>query len=201
MNYFVVHERQLRPSQRLAADRRAGGIGEPDQSQSAVLRDRGRYWHARRSSQIVQRAALDFFVAAVTYIVRAFLLFYLAAQQPGAVEPRHISLGLVAGCGWGTPMPSGCRGRTSMRLPSWWSWRLMMGLMAARFEWNVRRLAGVLPLAGLAAVLLLLYKHSFMRQDIAHVHMGPMVAMAAAISMPFGALARWAGRASCGECA
>jgi hypothetical protein len=35
--------------------------------------------------------------------------------------------------------------------------------------------------AGTAGVLLLLYKHSFMRQDIAHVHMGPMVATAVAI--------------------
>jgi hypothetical protein len=62
---------------------------------------------------------------------------------------------------------------------------------------RVKRRAGLLPALGTAAVLLLLYKHSFMRQDIWHVHMGPTVVVAAALVLtpllwPLGRGARYA---------
>ena len=53
--------------------------------------------------------------------------------------------------------------------------------LAGALAWRRWRFAGVLLPLGTAAVLLLLYKHSFMRHDKSHVVMGPLVATAAAV--------------------
>ena len=48
-------------------------------------------------------------------------------------------------------------------------------------HWKRRRWRGALLPAAMAATLLLFYKHSFMRFDLWHVHMGPMVLAAIAL--------------------
>jgi hypothetical protein len=53
----------------------------------------------------------------------------------------------------------------------------LVGVLA----WRRWRRWGVLPFLGTAGALLLVYKHSFMRQDAWHVHMAPMVATAAIV--------------------
>jgi hypothetical protein len=47
--------------------------------------------------------------------------------------------------------------------------------MIADFHWRAQQSAGVLPVLALGALLLLLYKHSFVRQDFAHATIGPLV--------------------------
>ena len=43
------------------------------------------------------------------------------------------------------------------------------------------RLVSTLPVAALTALFLLLYKHSFVRQDFAHATIGPMILFAVAV--------------------
>lgn len=57
----------------------------------------------------------------------------------------------------------------------------MVLALVAIYAWRRWRWAGSPLLAGTAGVLLLLYKHSFVRQDIMHAHIGPLVALATAI--------------------
>ncbi|HWE01535.1 MAG TPA: hypothetical protein VG326_03930 [Tepidisphaeraceae bacterium] len=54
-------------------------------------------------------------------------------------------------------------------------------LVAGDLHWRVQRRAGILPVAALAVIFFLLFKHSFVRQDFAHVTIGPMVVFAVAI--------------------
>ncbi len=55
---------------------------------------------------------------------------------------------------------------------------VILGVLA-RKKWGLRGV--LLPVLGTAGPLLLIYKHSFMRQDAWHVHMAPMVGTAAAL--------------------
>jgi hypothetical protein len=57
----------------------------------------------------------------------------------------------------------------------------MVLTLVAIYGWRRWRWSGTPLLAGTAGVLLLLYKHSFVRQDIMHAHIGPLVALATAI--------------------
>lgn len=56
----------------------------------------------------------------------------------------------------------------------------VLGLIASA-AWRRFRWTAALPLGALLVIALLLYKHSFIRQDFAHATIGPMVMLAAAI--------------------
>jgi hypothetical protein len=104
-------------------------------------------------------------------------LFYLCARQKPSSVPAFL---------WGWKEVTFGHA-DAVGLPGLWldaaSYLLVVAgvvMLVAILFWKRSRLAGAIPTLGTAGVLLLLYKHSFMRSDIHHVHMGPMVATAAA---------------------
>jgi hypothetical protein len=108
----------------------------------------------------------------------ALALCYLAARQ------RPSSLGTFL---WGWAQVT-LGHADAVGLPGPWvdpaAYLIVVAMVTALvgvLGWRRWRAAGLLPAAGTTGVLLLLYKHSFMRQDIAHVHMGPMAAAALAL--------------------
>lgn len=126
--------------------------------------------------RIVQRDR-RFFLLPLAYL-GAVAAFYLAARQsPSSVGPflrgwLMVTAGHIDG----------------VALADIWidaaAYLLVVAAVVAvvgAFAWRAWRRPGLLLPLGTGAVLLLLYKHSFMRQDKMHVHMGPMVAAAAAV--------------------
>lgn len=118
-----------------------------------------------------------FFLLPLAYL-GLVALFYLAARQsPGSVGPflwgwLTVTAGHIDAVGLGDLWIDAV------------AYLLVVAAVVAgvaMLAWRTWRRPGLLLPLGTAAVLLLLYKHSFMRQDKVHVHMGPMVAAAAAV--------------------
>ena len=171
-SYFVVHDRRLSTSvYAMTVILSVASLIKVNQPFYAVVS-----LGTIVLDQIVRRDG-RFFVLPVIYVAGAFVS-YLSARQ---------SLGRLGAFlwGWGQVTLGHADG---VGLPGPWIdpaiylvvVAAVLALVGAR-AWPRWKWAGVLPVMGTAGVLLLLYKHSFMRQDIAHVHMGPMVATATAI--------------------
>jgi hypothetical protein len=172
LTYFVVNERKLDPAAyALLVVIAAASLIKVNQpfyaavSLGAVTLDR--IWQRDRR----------FFLPPLAY-PGAVALFYFAARQ------RPSSIGAFVWGWWQVTLGHA----DAVGLPGPWVdaavyvvLALTIAALTGVAAWRTWRRPGLLLPAGVAGVLLLLYKHSFMRQDIHHAHMGPMVATATGI--------------------
>jgi hypothetical protein len=132
---------------------------------------------------IVRRGHWRAALVPLTYVA-SFLIFYLAAgQRPSNLVAFIRGWALATG---GYAEANGIPGVWIDVLAYLVVAAMIVALVVVLGWWRWRR-AGLILAAGTAAILLLLYKHSFLRQDNAHAQIGPMVgtALALAYAPPF----------------
>ncbi len=169
LNYFEIHQRKIgRSTIGLIVVLAASSLIKVNQPFYAIA-----VVGVVTVDQIVQRQR-NFFIAPLIY-VGAFVIFYIAGRQ----SPANFCVFL-----WGWSQVA-LGHADAVGLPGPWIdpvcylviVALILGVIGY-LQWKTRRAAGLLALAGVAAALLLLYKHSFMRQDKVHTQMAPLVALA-----------------------
>jgi hypothetical protein len=169
LNYFLVHGRRLCASAvAMLIVLAAASLIKANQVMYAAL-----VTAILTADQAAQRRSRSYLPAAI-YLI-ALASFYLAARQ----SPR--SVGSFVWGWWhvlvGHAQAAALAGPVVYPLAFVLAAILVVAIIG-RSEWKARRWAGMALVAGIAATLLLLYKHSFVRQDAFHVPIAPAVALA-----------------------
>jgi hypothetical protein len=168
LNYFLVGARKLRPSAiAMMVILGAASLIKTNQLLYSVIA----VGVLTIDQALVRRSR--FYLPACIYLASIALFYLLARQSPGNVGTFIAGWWLVLiGHANAAALP-GPKFEPIVYILIVFGTLVLIG----RSEWKARGRAAACPLAGIAAILLLLYKHSFVRQDEWHTVIAPTTAL------------------------